>query len=291
MGAVVACVAGNPSYVSVGGNFGNLAPSRIVAIPISGGIPVAVTDAEAINQSPAWSPDGRHLYYVSSRNGPRDIYAIPISDRGEPVGEAVRLTVGLNAQSVSLASDGTRMVYSVYTARSNIWSLPIPSEPPGTVAGATALTSGSQIVESMNVSRDGEWLLYDSNLRGNADIYRMPARGGTPEQLTRETFDEFGPDLSPDGSTVTYFSWETGSRDIVARPVGGGPSELLTSTPAQESYPVWSPDGSRIAFYDQGGDRPSAYVVERAPDGSWSHPVLVAEGVIRRAAGRPMGSG
>ena len=29
-----------------------------------------------------------------------------------------------------------------------------------------------------------EWLVYDSDLKGNADIYRIPVEGGAPEQLT-----------------------------------------------------------------------------------------------------------
>jgi Tol biopolymer transport system component len=257
-------------------------------VPIAGGTPIAVTDADAINQSPAWSPDGRLLYHVSSRQGPRDIYAVPISDAGEVSGEPLRLTVGLNAQSVSLTGDGARIVYSVYTSRSNLWSLPIPSDPPGTIAGATALTSGSQIVESVRVSRDGEWLLYDSDLRGNADIYRLPMGGGTPEQITRDLFDEFSADLSPDGTEIVYFSWETGSRDIVVRPLGGGPPALLTSTPAQESYPVWSPDGFRIAFHDQARGSDTTHVMERAPDGSWGDPIPLATG-LRRPAWSPDG--
>lgn len=284
----IACVIGNTEYAGVGGTFGNLAPSQIVVVPIAGGTPITVTDADAINQSPAWSPDGRLLYHVSSRQGPRDIYAVPISDAGEVSGEPLRLTVGLNAQSVSLTGDGARIVYSVYTSRSNLWSLPIPSDPPGTIAGATALTSGSQIVESVRVSRDGEWLLYDSDLRGNADIYRLPMGGGTPEQITRDPFDEFSADLSPDGTEIVYFSWETGSRDIVVRPLGGGPPALLTSTPAQESYPVWSPDGFRIAFHDQARGSDTTHVMERAPDGSWGDPIPLATG-LRRPAWSPDG--
>jgi Tol biopolymer transport system component len=279
----IACVAGNSNYVDVGPSFGNIAPSQIVLIPRAGGTHTEVTEGAAINQSPAWSPDGRTLYFVSNRQGPRDIYAVNISDRGEARGKPVRLTVGLEAQSIGLTADGTRIVYSVYKARSNIWSLPIPSGPPVTIAGAVPLTSGSQVIESMRVSLDRQWVVYDSDLRGNADIYRIPAGGGTPEQLTREAFDEFAPDLSPDGSAVAYMSWETGSRDIVLRPLDGGASRLLTSTASQESYPVWSPDGARIAFWDQASGRQATYVLERAPDGSWGSPLLVADGLTRPA--------
>jgi len=289
VGSAIACVSGNGSYVQVSRTFGNLAPSRIVIFPIDGTGVVPVTGADAIHQSPTWSPDGRFLYYVSNRHGPRDIYVVPMSEGGEAIGEPVRLTVGLNAQSVDVSSDGTRIAYSVYTPRSNIWSLPVPQDPPITTDAAVPLTSGSQTIESVRVSPDGEWLLYDSDLRGNADIYRIPISGGSPEQLTREPFDEFTAGLSPDGTELVYFSWETGSRDIVVRAVEGGPPRLLTSSPSQESYPVWSPDGSRIAFHDQAPATGQMYVVERATDGTWSEPIQVAER-LNRPAWAPDGS-
>ena len=75
----------------------------------------------------------------------------------------------------------------------------------------------------MRVSRDGRWLLYDSNLKGNSDIYRIPIGGGEPEQLTNDPADEFAPDLSPDGGAIAYHSWRRGTRDIEVKPLDGGP--------------------------------------------------------------------
>jgi Tol biopolymer transport system component len=263
--------------------FGNLAPSQIVVLPVDGSGVVPITDADAIHQSPAWSPDGRLLYYVSNRHGPRDIYVVSMSESEQATVEPIRLTVGLNAQSIDVSADGASLAYSVYGSRSNIWSLPVPEDPPITIDAAVPLTSGSQTIESLRVSPDGQWLVYDSDLRGNADIYRIPIAGGTAEQLTREPFDEFAADLSPDGTEIVYFSWETGSRDIVVRAVEGGRSELVTSSPSQESYPVWSPDGSRIAFHDQAPGKDQMYVVERSADGTWGEPIQVAERLVRPA--------
>jgi TolB protein len=135
---------------------------------------------------------------------------------------------------------------------------------------ATAFTSGSQIIEAMRVSRDGRWLLFDSDLRGNADIYRVPVSGGQPEQLTSDPADEFAPDLSPDGRAIAYHSWRTGTRDIEVKPLDGGPVERVTDTPAQESSPVWSPDGRSILFFEQ--NQAALYIARRGSDGRWSSP-------------------
>jgi TolB protein len=276
-GSWIACVRFNTGSVSPGTGFGNLAPSSILLFPAEGGDPIRLVEPRAFNQSPVWSPDGGQLFFVSNRDGPRDVYALALTSSGRPRGEAVRLTTGLGCLSISLSADGGRLAYAVYSARANIWSLPIPEGAPVTADAATPLTSGSQIVESLRVSRDGRWLVYDSNLRGSPDIYRVPLDGGEPEQLTNDPADEFAGDLSPDGRLVAYHSWRNGTRDLEVKPLDGGPREIVTDTPAQESYPLWSPDGRSLLFYDQVAPR-SAFVTRRGEDGRWSPPELLARG-------------
>jgi Tol biopolymer transport system component len=172
-----------------------------------------------------------------------------------------------------------------YAARANIWSLAVPSGAPADdLAGARPVTGGNQIVEAMRVSRDGRWLFYDSSLHGNAEIFRVPVAGGTPERLTIDPADDFAPDLSPDGRWVSFHSFRTGTRDIFISPVDGGPAVAVTSTQNQESYPQWSPDGTAIAFLDQladaGGPR-GLFVVRRSSSGDWEAPVRVRAGLGR----------
>jgi serine/threonine-protein kinase len=274
-GKWIAGVMFNTSSVTLGVAFGNLAPSAILLFPSEGGDPVQVVEPRVFAQSPVWSPDGGRLLFVSNRDGPRDVYAVALTPSGRPRGEPERLTTGLECLSISISADGRRLAYAVYSARSNIWTLPIPEHGPVTAEAATPVTSGSQVIESMRTSRDGRWLLYDSDLRGNADIYRIPVDGGQPEQLTNDPADEFAGDLSPDGRAVAYHSWRTGTRDIEIKPLDGGPVERVTATPAQESYPRWSPDGRLLFFYDQ-LEPYAGYVVHRDGNGRWSTPELVA---------------
>ncbi len=277
-GRWIACVSLNSEAVRPGTTFGNIAPSAIVLFPVDGAAAVRIAEPTAFNQSPVFSPDGLRLFFLSNRDGPRDVYAVSLSSGGRPRGQPVRLSTGLGAISISLSADGRRLAYAVYGARANIWSLPIPAVPPGTAAGALPVTRGSQVIEAMRVSRDGRWLVYDSDIRGNADIYRVPIGGGVPEQLTNDPADEFAGDLAPDGSAVAYHSWRTGTRDIEVKPLNGGPVARVTDTPGQESYPVWSPDGQALAFYDQ--LRPfQMLVARRGPDGHWARPVVVATSV------------
>ena len=246
-----ACVRGNSQYVLLGLQFGNLSPSAVVLVPAAGGTPIEITDAASLNHSPAWAGDARRLYFVSNRDGPRDIYAQALDRNGQPRGSASRVSTGLEVQSFSLTPDGSRVAYSVYRATANIWSVPFPRSGSITSADATPVTSGNQIIEVVRMSRDRKWLVYDSNIRGNSDIWRMPVTGGQPEQLTSEPFDEFGGDLSPDNSSLAYHSFRTpGLRQVEVKPLNGGPVERVTRDDIQQSNAVWSPDGQSLTFFE-----------------------------------------
>jgi Tol biopolymer transport system component len=281
-GRWIACVALNAESVLPGITFGNLAPSAILLFPAAGGAPIRLVEPQAFNQSPVWTSDGGQLLFISNRDGPRDVYAQSLSSSGQPRGAMTRLTTGLGAISISLSADGRRLAYAVYSARANIWSLPIPSGAPITDDRATPVTSGNQVIEAMHVSRDGRWLLYDSDLRGNSDIYRIPVTGGAAEQLTDDPADEFAGDLSPDGRAITYHSWRTGTRDIEVKPLDGGPVERVTATSVQESYPRWSPDGQAIAFFNQ--IQPfTLFITRREGNGGWSTPRLIRSSAVGNA--------
>jgi Tol biopolymer transport system component len=289
----IACAAGNTAAVIPGNTFGNVAPSEIVIVRPGGGAFSVVSDRTSANTSPTWAPDGRHLYFVSNKEGPRDLYAVTVTIDGAS-GDATRITTGLNVQSISLSAAGDRLAYVVHTSRANLWSLPIPALGTVDTSKAEALTSGSQVIEAMRVSPDRKWLMYDSTQHLNADVFRIPIGGGAPERLTTDAANEFAPDLSPDGREVAFHSFKSGTRDIYVKPLDGGPIQALTSTPGQESYPHWSPDGEMICYVDQSAFEGKAipgvlYVLRRDAAGRWSAPVEVHEGVYARSAWLPGG--
>jgi len=274
-GRWIACAEGNPLYRRVGPNFGNNAPSRVLLFPAAGGRPVPLTDGMAQNEGPVWL-DARRLLFLSNREGTRDVYAMSLGRAGKPTGGVERLTTGLDPQAISLSHDGHQMAYAVYTNRANIWSVPVPAGPPVSVASAVPVTSGNQVVEGMKVSRGGQWLLYDSNLRGSFDIYRMRLPAGEPEQLTSDPGDEFMPDLSPDGKFLAYHTFKTGTRDVFVRSLESGTVTQVTATAADEGRPMWSPRGDALAFTDLNLERFTAWVVRRDQGDQWGSPVQVA---------------
>ncbi len=271
-GTLLACASGNARYLAVGTTFGNLSPSRIVICRVADRTLVTATDSTSLNQAPTWSPDGRRLYFISDREGPRDIFAMRIGRDGRPEERPTRLTVGLGAQSISLSHDGRHLAYNLFSATGNIWSLPLPTGGPLSESQAVQVTRGSQVVEEMRLSADEQWLYYDSNLGGHSDLYRLRLPRGEPERLTADSSDDFAPAPSPDGREVAFHSWRLGSRDVYVMPLDGGPRQQVTSSPMQEAAPDWSPDGSALAFTDFTA-RGGIWVVRRRPDGGWSAPV------------------
>jgi serine/threonine-protein kinase len=272
LGTFVACATGNLYYATGGVVFGNLSPSRIVLCRVRDGRVTTVTDSLWLNQSPAWSADGRWLFFVSNRDGPRDIYGLPVATDGRAGGPLLRLSTGLGAHTISLAANGSRLAYSRYANRTSVWSLPIPTSPPVTTAAATPVTNANQSIEGMSVSPDGKWLLYDSDLTGNADIFRLSLAGGEPEQLTTDPADDFSPVTSPDGKEVAFHSWRSGSRDVYVMRLDGGGVQQVTHSPRQESQPSWSPDGRALAFTDFTTGE-GLWIARRDVSGRWGEPV------------------
>ncbi|HSA57420.1 MAG TPA: protein kinase, partial [Gemmatimonadaceae bacterium] len=266
-GVWLACVSGNPRYLQPGAFFGNVSPSRIVLIHMTDGRTRPVTDSASLYQHPRWSGEGDRLYFISNREGTRDIYVLAIRSDGRPRGEPARVSFGLNVHSFSFDRESRRLTYAVYQERSNLWSLPIPSRPPVNTDGAVQLTSGSEVIEVMRAFPGG-WVLFESDRQGSPDIYRIRVDGGTAERLTSEPGAEFAATLSPDGSEITYHSFRAGTRDVILRRLSDGAVQQLTNTGAEECCPVWSPDGRTLSTSEFAGEG-GIYLMHRDSAGAW----------------------
>ena len=276
-GEMLACGSGNLQYAHANQQFGNLSPSELLVVHVQDGAIDTLTDRTASNESPVWAGP-RRLLFISNRHGPRDVYALELDGDGSQ-GSPIRLTTGLGTHTLSLAADNRRIAYAAFDAAANIWALPIPTSGPVSPYTATQVTHGNQLIESYTISRDGKWLLYDSNLAGNADLYRIPATGGEPERLTTDPSDDFFPELSPDGREVAFHSWRTGNREAFVLPLDGRPVQQVTTTPAvQEVGPKWSTDGRTLAFFEFEGPndtlaRGAIWTSTRDDQGGWGPPV------------------
>ncbi len=271
-GRWIAYVNGNVVGINTPGNIG---PSEIWVVPAAGGDPVQVTDSGGFNASPAWL--GSTLLLVSDRDGGRDVYAVELTTRGGAAGQPRAVTTGVGTLSISVAADVKRIGYSVFLDRSNVWSMPVPTTPPGSSLDARPVTTGNQVVENAEVSRDGRWLAFDADRAGNQDIYKQRLDGGPVMQLTTDPADDFGPTWSVDGSEIVFYSYRGGiARQLLIMPSEGGPQTRIAE--GELSSPEWSWDGTMVAVRK----RPdNALVLVRRISGGWSTPeIVVPRGLI-----------
>ncbi len=247
-GRHIAVAAGNSVYVFGTGYFGNAGAAAIWLVHLDGKPPTLVAADSSLNLAPQWSPDGRHLYWISDRDGSRDVYRQQVTRDGAPVGSPQRVTTGADAQGLSLGRRGDRMAYSRFNNWSAIWSIPVPARGPVSVRGARALTTGNESIESIDVTADGRSLVFDSDRSGNFDIFVLPVAGGEARQLTSDPAPDFSPVWSPDGSRVVFHSLRSGNRDLYTVDADGTGLQQRTSGPAEELDADWSPDGRALVF-------------------------------------------
>jgi TolB protein len=140
----------------------------------------------------------------------------------------------------------------------------IPGDGPVPSDAARAITVGNQTVESMDVSGDGRWLIFDSNRSGNYDIWRMPTEGGEPVQLTTDPSSDFAPRWSRDGRAIVFHSLRHGNRDIFTINPDGTGEQRRTTSPAEELDVDWSPDGTALVHQTFTGQVNTSQVLDLA---------------------------
>lgn len=269
-GRRLAYVCDNAWYVYSSAMLGNIAPSTIWVADVASQRATRITEPAHLNAAPTWRADGRALFYVSSRGGGRDIYELAFGRDGTARGSSSRLTTGANAHTISLSADGTRLVYTALSTRSNIWWAPIAPNTSTAFAQARPLSNENQVVEALAVSPDGRWLAFDSNRDGPQHIFKINLAGGDPVQLTRDRWDDFNPSWSGDGRFIAFHSLRTGNRDVNIMTADGNDVRDVTGYAGHEMGPALSPTGRDVLFIADRSGRWELHVSHRAPDGGWS---------------------
>jgi Tol biopolymer transport system component len=169
--------------------------------------------------------------------------------------------------------------------RQNIWSVPIPRSGSVSIREAVPVTTANQVIESHDVSPDGEWIVFDSDIRGDHAIYKQRIAGGTPEPVVAvEGDDLFEPRWSPDGAEIVFHA--TGSApnrnvSFVAPADPGAPPEQLIDFPGFNNFGDWSPDGRAIALHSKGPDGTDSWKVWIVPrdsvGGRWDAPIRLTD--------------
>jgi Tol biopolymer transport system component len=219
----------------------------IYTVAARGGEPVRATQHDAADWSPAWAPDGRHLYFVSERGGSMNLWRVPIDEvSGRPLGEPEPITTPAPFLAhPTISADGQRIAYTAKAETSNIQRLALDPATLTVKGEPNWVTSGSRLWANPDPTPDGEWVVIYSRDQPEGDVYVIRPDGTGLRQLTSGPAIDRVPRWSPDKTWVAFFSNRAGPLQVwKIRAADGSDLQQVTET---GGVPVWSPEGNRLA--------------------------------------------
>jgi Tol biopolymer transport system component len=228
----------------------------IWTIPAGGGEPVEVTNDEAMDWNPVWSPDGNYLYFISDRGGSMNLWRVPIEEQsGKVLGQFEAVTTPSPYIShLSFSRDGRRMLYANVIISGNIQRIEFDPVKETAVGQPARITQGSRRTLMSDLAPDGEWLAFDVQGDRQDDIFIVRRDGTGLRQLTDDEFKDRAPRWSPDGKRIAFFSDRSGKWEVWMIDADGSGIRQVTYTDAPAINPIWSPDGTRLVYRNSGKD-------------------------------------
>ncbi|QHI97105.1 Tol-Pal system protein TolB [Xylophilus rhododendri] len=197
----------------------------------------ALTSPEPII-SPAWSPSGSQLAYVSFESRKPVVYVHEISSGKRRLIANFRGSNSAPAWSpdgrrlaVTLSRDGGSQLYTIDASG---------GEP-------TRLMQSAGIDTEPSYSADGRSLYFVSDRGGAPQIYRMPVGGGNAERVTFSGTYNISPTISPDGRYMAYISRVGGAFKLHVMELASGTANAITDTSNDEN-PSFAPNGRLIIY-------------------------------------------
>ena len=221
----------------------------LYAIDTAGGTPKRLTSTPYNELNPAYSADGKTVYYLAESKGIYNVGAVPATG-GEgrfltswTDESARRSSLGWDHKTLAFEKDGRifTLDLSAPTTAPIELEIRVESDVRNSGADVRTVTSGA---EHANVSPDGSRIAVA--LRG--DIWVLAAAGGDATRVTNGPATDDWPRWSPDGKKLAYFSDAQGNDDIFVVDIATKAVRAVTSNPADDSFESWMPDGKHLVF-------------------------------------------
>jgi TolB protein len=225
--------------------------------------------------SPAWSPDGKRLAYVSFENKKPVVYVHSLLDGKRHVAANFK---GSNS-APAWSPDGSRL--AVALSRDGGSQLFIVN---ADGSGLRRLSNSAGIDTEPVFSPDGQTIYFTSDRGGSPQIYRMPAGGGDAQRVTFEGTYNVSPRISRDGKNLAYIARNGGKFQVALLDLASRQALTLTDSDKDES-PSFAPNGRMILLATVIGGRGVLSAV--SSDGRVKQRLSIAAGDVREPAWGP----
>ncbi|HEY7640060.1 MAG TPA: Tol-Pal system beta propeller repeat protein TolB [Steroidobacteraceae bacterium] len=238
------------------------------------------TSSEPI-MSPAWSPDGQSLAYVSFESKASAIYVQTLR-----TGERSRVSAraGING-APAWSPDGSTLALTLSRKDGDvdIYTLKLSTQE------LKRMTFDPGIDTEPAWSADGRQLYFNSDRAGGPQIYQIDV--AQPERATRVTFEgtyNARPRLAPDGKRLAVVHLDGGNFRIATVDLQSRAVRVL-SNGRQDESPSFAPNGAMLIYATQ--DRGRGVLATVAVDGTFQQTLAASKGDVREPVWSPFPAG
>jgi TolB protein len=263
------------AYVTAVG-LGNNSTYSLIVADSDGYNPQVVARSRESLLSPAWSPDGRKLAYVSFESGNSNIY---IQDLTTGARQLVEAHKGING-APAFSPDGSKLAVSLsFPGSPQIFVVELGSR------RETQLTKGYSINTEPVWSPDGQSIYFTSDRSGKPQIYQIPLGGGEPQRISFQGQNNAKASVSYDGKQIVMVQGNGNVYRIAIMDRSlGGQVRSISPGPIDDSA-TFAPNAGMLLYAATEGSRGVLYSVSN--DGLVRQRLALADGNVQEPAWGP----